>query len=123
MIFKKIGLDINTEAVEVIRLGRKQTGPTARPRAVKVITSNPQQRKQVLDHSKNLKEAGNAFKKIYIKKDIHPVVRKELNRLKSLEYEEKQKPENTGRTVKYDHVQRCVTVDDIVIDRFNMAFF
>ena len=77
----------------------------------------------MLNHAKDLKNAGNGFTKIFIKKDIHPIVRKELNRMKSAEYNEKRKPENVARTVKYDPETRCLSVDGIVVDRFRMCFF
>ena len=35
----------------------------------------------------------------------------------------KQKPENQGRQVKYNHETRCVTVDGIIVDGFKPAFF
>ena len=94
-----------------------------RPRPIKIVTSTPQERKKILEASKKLKNEDGIFKKIYLNKDIHPLIRKELNRIRWVEKQEKGKPENAGRTVKYDHESRCVTVDDLVVDRFKPMFF
>ena len=90
LVLKKIKQDTKETVVEAKRLGKKHTGENSRPRPIKVITSTPQERNGVLNHAKDLKNAGNGFAKIFIKKDIHPIVRKELNRMKSAEYNEKQ---------------------------------
>ena len=54
---------------------------------------------------------------------MHPGVRREFNRLRLSEKTEKDKPENEGRTVEYDHATRTVTVDGVVVDRFRSSFF
>ena len=53
----------------------------------------------------------------------NPAVRKEQNRIRFVEREERQKPENQGRDVKYDFESRCLLVDGIVVDRFKPSFF
>ena len=63
------------------------------------------------------------IKKIYINKDIHPKVHKELGRLRAVVNDEKRKPENAGRKVEYDHFNRVVKVDGIIVDRFKPSFF
>ena len=80
-------------------------------------------RKRILQNTSKLKHAGNTFQRIYVKKDIHPAVRKELNRMHLAEREEERKPENQGREVKYDPATRCLTVDGMVVDRFKPTFF
>ena len=123
LILDKTGQTENVTVVEVKRLGKKREGRNPRPRAIKVVTTTPEERKLVLENSKELKQAGNEFSKIYIKKDIHPAVRKELNRLRSVQSSEKQKPENVGREVKYHADTRFITVDGVEVDRFRMCFF
>ena len=120
LILGKIGVT-NLGIASVTRLGREATGN--RPRPIKVQLQEPSTRKNILEKAKQLKPLGGDFAKIYIKKDIHPLVRKELNRLRAVEKQEKDKPENMGRTVQYDHKQRCVLVDGTIVDRFKPAFF
>ena len=108
IILRKIGHKADVKVKDVVRLGKQR--------------KNGKQRKSALDDTKKLKDAGKIFKKIYVNKDIHPVVRKELNRIRKAEGEEKQKPENRGRVVKYDYATRCLTVDGTVIDKFKPAF-
>ncbi len=54
-----------------------------------------------------------SFLVICIKKDVHPMVRKELNRLKGFTKAEKEKLENIGKTVLYDHKSRKVLVNGV----------
>ena len=123
LVLKQIGHKDDTIVINVVRLGKKYTGPNARPRPLKVITGNPQERKRVIDDAKKLKNVDERFKKIFIKKDIHPAVRKEQNRIRFVEKEERQKPENQGKDVKYDFESRCLLVDGIIVDRFKPSFF
>ena len=60
---------------------------------------------------------------MFILKDAHPLVRRELNRIRAVERAEKQKPENQGRQVEYNGESRCLYVDGVVVDRFKPAFF
>ena len=53
---------------------------------------------------------------IYIKKDVHPAVRKEWARLREAERLEKEKPENNGATIRLDTRERKLYRDDTVID-------
>ena len=45
------------------------------------------------------------------------------DKIKKVEKTEKGKPENIGRHVQYDWKERCVTIDDHIIDSFNPSFF
>ena len=123
LVLQQIGNKDDVSVLKVTRLGKKPFGPDAPPRPLKVVTATPGERKAVLDNAKKLKSAGPEFKRIYVNKDIHPMVRKELNRIRKVEKEEKGKPENQGHSVRYDHESRCVFVDDILIDRFKPMFF
>ena len=70
-----------------------------------------------------MKEKREPFNKIYIKKDVHPAVRKENNRLRSREKEEKDKPENVGINFDYDWKNRALLRDGVEIDRYSPQFF
>ena len=118
---------IGQQAVEVKsveRLGaqrqdrRTPTGDS-RPyrRPIKVILKDADNRKAVLDNTNKLKN-DDIFKFIYVKKDVHPIVRKELDRLRAVTKREKERPENQGKTVRYDYKERKVYVNDVVIDSF-----
>ena len=119
---QKVFEAIERSAVEVdecVRLGKTQVN---RPRIVRLKLKNPQDRMSVLQNSKLLKNKNLPFNKVYLKKDVHPMVRKEFNRLKQAERKEKEKPENEGRNVVYDAASRCILVDDVVVDKFRMSF-
>ena len=56
----------------------------------------------ILKHPKNLKSADPVFARIYLKRDVHPSMRKEWKRLfKSLK-SESAKPENSGCDITTD---------------------
>lgn len=58
------------------------------------------------------------FKKIYIKKDSHPGVRREWKRLKEAEKEEKRKPSNVGCNIRLDFKERVLYKDGVIIDKW-----
>ena len=60
---------------------------------------------------------------MYIKKDVHPAFRKEMWRLYEAEKRERDRPENQGKTVIFDKEERVLTVDDVIIDRYNPQLF
>ena len=103
-----------SDRVSSKRLGRTiQTGKT-RPILVRVISREV--RDTVLEKTKELKDAGEVYKKIYIKKDVHPAVRKEWNRLREAEKLEKEKPVNSGVEIRLDTRERKLYRDGVVID-------
>ena len=77
----------------------------------------------ILKESKKLKTANDQLKRVYLKKDIHPGINREINTLRFVEKQEKAKPENEGRVVIFDQKERCVKIDDIIIDTFHPNFF
>ena len=119
---------IGQQAVEVRsveRLGsqqqeRRQPSGSSRPyrRPLKVVLKNADSRKDVLDSARQLKTSDAIFRSIYVKKDMHPLIRKEFDRLRAVEKREKERPENRGKTVHYDYRERKVYVDDVVVDSF-----
>ena len=105
--------------LQVRRLGAERDDSKPRPLFVSVETHKL--RKDILLHAKNLKdEAG--CSRIYIKKDIHPCVRKERDRLLKREKEEKQNPANEGINIKYDWDGRVLRRDGVIIDRYRPSF-
>lgn len=133
---EKVKLVLSTmgqQAVEVRgveRLGslqqdRRQPSGASRPyrRPLKVVLKNADNRKDVLDSARQLKTSDAIFRSIYVKKDMHPLVRKEFDRLRAVEKREKERPENRGKTVRYDYRERKVYVDDVVVDSFQNVVF
>ena len=59
---------------------------------------------------------------IYIKKDLHYTVRKELNRLKKRERQEKLNARNEGVDIKFDWKERVLKMDGMIVDRFKPSF-
>ena len=109
------------------RLGKEpaptSTGEPRHPRVIKVQLENPECRTRILKMSSKLKEAGPSFSRIYLKKDMHPMVNREFQRLKKVTRDEREKPENQGRQVTYDPEKRQVLLDNVVIDEFHPTFF
>ena len=72
------------------RLGAQAAGGRKRPLLVTI--PNKDTRSRILANAKNLKTAGEAYSRIYVKKDTHPGVRKEWHRLREVEAREKERP-------------------------------
>ncbi len=66
---------------------------------------------------------GEAFNKIYVMKDTHPGIWKEMGRIRASEKREKEKPENLCCDAKYDRASRTLTVDGTIVDCYNSTFF
>ena len=112
--------DIDPSGFTLRRLGQPND---QQKRFLHVTCNSQQQRDKIIATAKELKSAGENFKNIYIKKDIHPAIRKELGRLRKRAYDEKNKPDNSDATIEYDPKNRVVTRNGLVIDRFYPKFF
>lgn len=105
-------------ASRVTRLGKKQevqgddadaprdSPPPPRPLLVSLNTAGDV--RAVLTKTYNLKEK-NEFKNVYIKRDEHPLVRKEWRRLREFARKEKEAPINAGCIIKIDYQKKAVT--------------
>lgn len=111
---------INPEQWQIRRLGKETT---RRNRPIHVMLNNQQQRNHILEKAKNLKNCEGLLARIFIKKDLHPAVRKEMARLREREREEKNKPENAGTNIRYDWKNRVLLRDNVVIDKYAVNFF
>lgn len=121
-LLDKAGYQENYE-IENWDLKRLGEFNASRKRPILLVVENQERRNAILDKAKNLKGAGPPFSNIYIKKDIHPAVRKELGRLRRREKEERDKPENQGTNIKYDAKERVLLRDGVIIDRYTPNFF
>ena len=106
------------------RLGRQHVNAAQnRPRPIKLVLEHSEDRGDILKSTKKLNQLGDAFSKIYIKKDLHPGVHRKLRRLRETERSERANPDNTGRRVAYDWKRRNVTVDDFIVDTYRPKYF
>lgn len=100
---------------EVKRLGK----PNERKmRPLLIVVTDQKERDIILTKAKKLKKAGNHLSKVYLKKDVHPAVRRENARLRKREREEKEKPENVGVNISFDWKDRVLLRDGAIIVRF-----
>ena len=110
-IMKVIGVNIpNADILECIRIGKEKEDFT---RMLKVKVKSKEQRAEITDKAPNLK-AIPYLKKIYVKKDTHPVYVQETGRLRTKMKKLKEIPGNEDR-VKI--VNGNLEVDGKVIDR------
>ena len=116
-ILEAIGIEPGIMIRAFRRLGRLEQ-VSNRPRPLLVEVDSKAIRDKVLEKSVNLKDLQHPYKKIYIKKDSHPGVRKEWRRLKDAEEEEKKKPSNVGCVVRLDYKERVLYKDGIAIDKW-----
>lgn len=132
-IFDKIGVKVKDEDMTMMRLIKKDKSSTMShgsgsasgtslygsgipPAPILVTFKNSELRKRILKDSKVLKEKGVEYSKIFIKKDTHPIVRKEWGRLYSVLDEEKKKPANIDAKIEFDQKNRIITRNGIKID-------
>ena len=116
-----------SEVVSVRRLGDGGAAGGARPRRsrpILVTVRSKQDRDAVLNKAKNLKQCNTeAYKTIFIKKDVHPSVRAEWRRLREAEQAEKERPENIGCNIVFNAKERQLYKDGVVIDKWNWQGF
>lgn len=89
---------------------------TPKRRPILLVLADKNKRSGILEKSKQLKTAEDNYKKIFIKKDVHPCVRKEWKRLRDVEKAEKERPENVGCAINLDTRERKLYKDGVVID-------
>ena len=122
-VLDKMGCaNVKVDDLEMHRLG--EAGPSkCRPLLLKAACKKT--RAEMLENAKELKKAENTeeVKNVYIKKDIHPSVRKEWKRLRDVEDAEKKKPANQGADIKLDPKTRTITRNGAVIDRWQLLGF
>ena len=82
----------NIRINEFQRLGKVYPGKN---RVILVKLQSKGDRDRLLENSAKLKTTGGPFTEIYVKKDIHPLVRKELERLRKVE---KKRKRETGES-------------------------
>ena len=109
----------NIGDIEVKRLGDNNGSGRARP--LLVTLDDRQKQQKIIQNAKKLNDV-TGYSNIYIKKDVHPTIRFEQNRLRRKLKELRDDPSNRGVEIKYDYKTRLMTRDGVVIDRFNPHF-
>lgn len=112
--------DCDPTTWEMMRLGQPDE---RKKRPIRIKVRSEAERDKILRQAKQLKGAGRLYSSIYINKDLHPAVRKELKRLRDREKEEKNKPENAGVNIMYDWRNRVLLRDGDVIDKYSPSFY
>ena len=112
-ILNKMGCpDDSTLIKSVQRLGKAEN----KKRPILLVGNGIEWRNRLVEKSKQLKDAGNQYKEVYVKKDVHPAVRREWWRLHTVKEEEEKRPENVGHQITIDYRRRVVLKDNDVID-------
>lgn len=118
----KIGSDADIQDVQ--RLGAEPTAADhpQRPRPLKIKLVRASERPEIIENAPQLRALPVPFRNLIIKKDTHPLVRKEWARLHQVANDEKAKPGNIGHTITIDFKAREVKRDGITIDNFKNPF-
>ena len=124
LILRAIAIDPNNITIKSItRLGKLQEnaeGPSRRP--LKVSLETRTMRDNILRNASKLKDQAETdpFKKVFLKRDTHPDIRREEKRLYDVYKTERDKPQNADMDVVLDRKKRVVTVNGEEIDRFKL---
>ena len=115
-ILTTIGCTEEGDSVKsVLRLGKSDN----KKRPLLVVGKDVAWRNKIIDNTEKLKTAGVTYKEVFIKKDVHPAVRREWWRLHSTKEREEGRPENVGHKISIDYKRRVVLRDDVVIDKWS----
>ena len=110
--------NFNVNEWDISRIGKPRQGGT---RALKIIMSSPEERDDVLSIASKLKTAGDTWKKVYIKKDLHPVYIKENNRIRKKRYDLVNKYKYNRENHEVQIVRGELKVDGYTVDK-NLFF-
>lgn len=122
-ILRSIDIDPNNVNVsKLTRLGRRDDENSTRNRPLKITLEHRSKRGEILKNAKKLKNLndGNPLKKVFLKPDVHPEVRKEEKRLYEVFKAEKANKDNAGIDVLYDRKKRIVTRNGQEVDKFRL---
>ena len=120
-IWSKVG--VVEEVRSHRRLGNRDDMTGNKRRALLVTLANRTSRDKVLANAKQLNQAGELYSRIFIKKDVHPSVRKEWKRLWEVEKAEKERPENVGCVFQFNTIEWKLYRDGAVIDSWRQESF
>ena len=118
-VVKKTGVSVR-DNLRIRRLGQT-TGTAQTTRPILLTFDTHETCREILNNAKRLRN-DNACTNIFIRRDIHPTLRYEANRLRIRERNEKANPENRDADIQYDRKERVLTKNGVIIDRFRPAF-
>lgn len=113
----EVDVSLHMDSLSIRRLGMKRS----HPRPLLITFDSHEICKEIVLNAKNLKYASDC-NSIFIRKDIHPTLRYEANRLRIRERNERANPENRNADIQYDRKERVLVKNGIVIDRFRPSF-
>ena len=112
----------NIKVEKFERLGTRDENMPNKTRPLKITLEKSQMRYEILKNSSKLRDQaeGSIYRKIFLKKDVHPDVRAEEKRLYEVFKSEREKPENAGKDVLFDRKERVVKVNGEEVDSFKL---
>ena len=122
-VARTIGISQDDLVIEKLtRLGKLNENQTERIRPLKMTFDSPEMKNKVLKNAYKLKNQNDddPYKKVFLKKDLHPEVRNEEKRLYDVFKKEKAKPENADKSVIFDRKSRIITCNGEEIDKFKL---
>ena len=122
-VVETIGVEPYSVKIEsMVRLGTRDKNELQKTRPMKVTFETSNMRDSVLRNAVKLKDQPEEshYRKIYLKKDMHPKVREEEKRLYEVWKAEKNKAVNAGKEVLFDRKRRVVTCNGEEVDRFQL---
>lgn len=116
-------LSVPTEVCGARRLGSSTSSPDGKQqrRPILVTVQSRDERNFVLEKAKTLQTSGEAYNRIYIKKDAHPSIRAEWKRLRDAEKTEKERPQNVGDNTHVDTRERQLYKDGELIGKWRLV--
>ena len=102
--------------LNINRIGQKREGM---PRMIKIVFPNMNERDAFVKNSSKIKNAPDIWKKVYVKKDQHPVYVNENNRLRKKMVDLRKLPNNKDKEIFIKNGK--LTIDGIVVDQ-NLFF-
>lgn len=118
-VIQKTGVSVSMENLTLKRLG--SSGDRSTPRPLLITLDNHETCKEIVMNAKNLRDVSDCAS-IFIRRDTHPTLRYEANRIRIREREEKADPRNSNAEIRYDRKERVLLKNGRIIDRFRPSF-
>ena len=118
-VIQKTGVSVSMGDLTLKRLGSSGDRPTPRP--LLITLDNHETCKEIVMNAKNLRDVSDCAS-IFIRRDTHPTLRYEANRIRIREREEKADPRNSNAEIRYDRKERVLLKNGRIIDRFRPSF-
>ena len=112
-VIQKTDISLHRDNLHIRRLGIDKS----RPRTLLISLNCQETCREILNIAKKLKDT-DEYASIFIRKDTHPNLRYEDNRLRRRVRNEKAKPANTNVNIRYDRKQWVQMRNGIIISRF-----